>query len=100
VGSPFLKIPCGSVGLVFYSTNFHARAVFPQVFHNVAKKYDIMNDVMSAGVHRVWKEQFVSVLNPQPGMKLLDVAGGTGAIANQDVFLIGGIVFSCIYTFS
>ncbi len=52
-----------------------------QVFHNVAKKYDVMNDVMSAGVHRVWKEQFVSVLNPQPGMKLLDVAGGTGDIA-------------------
>jgi hypothetical protein len=40
-----------------------------EVFHNVAKQYDIMNDVMSAGVHRLWKEQFVGVLNPQPGMK-------------------------------
>ena len=47
----------------------------------VAKQYDVMNDVMSAGVHRVWKEQFVAALNPQPGMKLLDVAGGTGDIA-------------------
>ena len=52
-----------------------------EVFHNVAAKYDLMNDVMSAGVHRVWKEAFVRALNPQPGMKLLDVAGGTGDIA-------------------
>ena len=48
------------------------------VFHKVAKNYDIMNDVMSMGVHRVWKEEFVNMMRPQPGMKLLDVAGGTG----------------------
>jgi demethylmenaquinone methyltransferase/2-methoxy-6-polyprenyl-1,4-benzoquinol methylase len=56
-----------------------------EVFHNVANKYDVMNDVMSAGVHRLWKESFVNALNPQPGMKLLDVAGGTGT--NALIFL-------------
>ena len=53
------------------------------VFHKVAKRYDIMNDVMSAGLHRVWKDAMVSALNPRkdPGFKVLDVAGGTGDIA-------------------
>jgi ubiquinone/menaquinone biosynthesis C-methylase UbiE len=49
-----------------------------QVFHNVADKYDLMNDLMSAGVHRVWKDHFVTKLAPTPGTKILDVAGGTG----------------------
>ena len=48
------------------------------VFHNVADKYDLMNDAMSAGVHRIWKDHFVEQLCPDPGTKLLDVAGGTG----------------------
>ena len=51
------------------------------VFHNVANKYDLMNDLMSAGIHRVWKNEFMTVLNPTPGTTLLDVAGGTGDIA-------------------
>lgn len=51
------------------------------VFDSVAQKYDIMNDVMSAGLHRVWKNDMIAVLRPEPGMKLLDVAGGTGDIA-------------------
>ncbi|MFC3163245.1 bifunctional demethylmenaquinone methyltransferase/2-methoxy-6-polyprenyl-1,4-benzoquinol methylase UbiE [Ciceribacter thiooxidans] len=53
------------------------------VFHKVAKRYDIMNDVMSAGLHRVWKNAMVAALNPRkdPGYKVLDVAGGTGDIA-------------------
>jgi len=51
------------------------------VFHSVAGKYDLMNDVMSGGVHRLWKDEFVSTLNPHRAMKLLDVAGGTGDIA-------------------
>lgn len=50
------------------------------VFENVAAKYDLMNDVMSCGVHRLWKDQFVEMLNPGEGTKLLDVAGGTGDI--------------------
>ena len=48
------------------------------VFHNVADSYDVMNDAMSAGVHRLWKDHFVKTLDPRPGDKLLDVAGGTG----------------------
>ena len=51
------------------------------VFHNVADTYDLMNDVMSAGVHRVWKDYFVNKLDASPGNKCLDVAGGTGDIA-------------------
>lgn len=53
------------------------------VFHKVAKRYDIMNDVMSGGLHRVWKDAMISSLNPpkRPGFRFLDVAGGTGDIA-------------------
>jgi demethylmenaquinone methyltransferase/2-methoxy-6-polyprenyl-1,4-benzoquinol methylase len=51
------------------------------IFSSVARRYDLMNDLMSAGVHRLWKDQFVDWLNPQPGMAALDVAGGTGDIA-------------------
>lgn len=51
------------------------------VFDSVAVKYDLMNDVMSGGVHRLWKDAMVSWLAPRPGMKHLDVAGGTGDIA-------------------
>ncbi|NWG91355.1 MAG: class I SAM-dependent methyltransferase, partial [Parvularculaceae bacterium] len=51
------------------------------VFDSVAPKYDLMNDLMSAGVHRLWKAAFIDRLNPRPGETLLDVAGGTGDIA-------------------
>ncbi|MEM1105304.1 MAG: bifunctional demethylmenaquinone methyltransferase/2-methoxy-6-polyprenyl-1,4-benzoquinol methylase UbiE [Pseudomonadota bacterium] len=51
------------------------------VFSSVANKYDLMNDVMSAGIHRIWKHDTISQLNPQPGESLLDVAGGTGDLA-------------------
>ncbi|GFS93758.1 2-methoxy-6-polyprenyl-1,4-benzoquinol methylase, mitochondrial [Nephila pilipes] len=51
------------------------------VFSNVAAKYDLMNDVMSGGIHRVWKDYFIHTLSPTLGSKLLDVAGGTGDIA-------------------
>lgn len=51
------------------------------VFDSVAPNYDLMNDLMSAGVHRVWKSHLIDRLNPQPGEVLLDVAGGTGDIA-------------------
>ena len=51
------------------------------VFSNVARSYDLMNDLMSVGVHRLWKDAFVDWLNPRPGWTVLDVAGGTGDIA-------------------
>jgi demethylmenaquinone methyltransferase/2-methoxy-6-polyprenyl-1,4-benzoquinol methylase len=52
-----------------------------EVFSSVAKRYDLMNDLMSAGVHRLWKDAMVEWLNPQPGWRTIDVAGGTGDIA-------------------
>jgi demethylmenaquinone methyltransferase / 2-methoxy-6-polyprenyl-1,4-benzoquinol methylase len=51
------------------------------VFSSVARNYDLMNDLMSGGVHRLWKDAMVEWLNPQPGWHVLDVAGGTGDIA-------------------
>lgn len=52
-----------------------------KVFDNVAESYDRMNDAMSLGIHRLWKDHFVRVLDPPEDLKLLDVAGGTGDIA-------------------
>lgn len=51
------------------------------VFSSVASKYDVMNDVMSGGVHRLWKDAMMDWLAPRAGQKLLDVAGGTGDIS-------------------
>jgi demethylmenaquinone methyltransferase / 2-methoxy-6-polyprenyl-1,4-benzoquinol methylase len=90
------------------------------VFSNVAAKYDIMNDAMSGGMHRLWKDKFVRRVKPQPGEAILDMAGGTGDIAfrmaargaevtvcdiNQDMLDVGveramergvdGLVWSC-----
>src|ERR1700730_9455400 len=54
------------------------------VFHSVARRYDLMNDLMSVGLHRLWKDIMINALNPPRGdapFALLDVAGGTGDIA-------------------
>ncbi|MDQ2090539.1 bifunctional demethylmenaquinone methyltransferase/2-methoxy-6-polyprenyl-1,4-benzoquinol methylase UbiE [Marimonas arenosa] len=51
------------------------------VFGSVASKYDVMNDVMSMGIHRIWKDAMMDWLAPRPGQTLLDVAGGTGDIS-------------------
>ena len=74
------------------STHFGYREVAPgekqglvnEVFHNVAKRYDLMNDLMSGGLHRVWKNLMIETLNPPRGeasFRMLDVAGGTGDIS-------------------
>src|SRR5207248_9783319 len=55
-----------------------------EVFHSVAQRYDLMNDLMSAGLHRAWKNIMITTLNPPKSaapFALLDVAGGTGDIA-------------------
>ena len=52
-----------------------------QVFDSVAPKYDVMNDVMSLGLHRIWKRVFLNAIGPRPGDTLLDLAGGTGDIS-------------------
>ena len=53
------------------------------VFDSVASNYDLMNDLMSAGVHRLWKDAAAAKLNPRPGETILDVAGGTGDLARR-----------------
>lgn len=90
------------------------------VFSSVAAKYDVMNDAMSGGMHRLWKDRFVKRVKPQPHEAILDMAGGTGDIAfrmapsgasitvadiNQDMLDVGveralergldGLVWSC-----
>jgi demethylmenaquinone methyltransferase/2-methoxy-6-polyprenyl-1,4-benzoquinol methylase len=63
------------------------------VFHSVASRYDLMNDLMSAGLHRVWKDVMINALNPPCGdtpFTLLDVAGGTGDIAFRAAEAAGG----------
>ncbi len=51
------------------------------VFTRVANRYDVMNDLMSVGIHRLWKDAMMDWLAPRPGQRLLDVAGGTGDVA-------------------
>lgn len=55
-----------------------------QVFKSVADSYDAMNDVMSCGIHRIWKDELIKTLDPSPCTRLLDVAGGTGICFNID----------------
>lgn len=69
--------------------NFGERLVSPEektrrvgeVFSSVALRYDLMNDLMSGGMHRLWKDRFVARVKPRPGEKILDMAGGTGDVA-------------------
>lgn len=51
------------------------------VFDSVAPRYDVMNDLMSGGLHRLWKRYTLTVANPQPGDRVLDIAGGTGDLS-------------------
>src|ERR1700677_1708293 len=63
------------------------------VFDSVAPRYDLMNDLMSLGIHRVWKQIFISDLQPRPHHTLLDLAGGTGDISFGWLKRGGGPVF-------
>jgi demethylmenaquinone methyltransferase / 2-methoxy-6-polyprenyl-1,4-benzoquinol methylase len=70
-----------------------------QVFDNVASKYDVMNDLMSGGMHRLWKRYTLMVANAQPGHAVLDIAGGTGDLAlgfAKDVGATGTVVHTDI----
>ena len=57
------------------------KGVVKDVFNKVFKKYDLMNDLMSLGIHRIWKKDFITMINPSNKKKLIDVACGTGDIA-------------------
>lgn len=59
------------------------------VFDSVASKYDVMNDLMSAGLHRAWKRYTIAVANPQPGQQVLDIAGGTGDLSRAFARRVG-----------
>jgi demethylmenaquinone methyltransferase/2-methoxy-6-polyprenyl-1,4-benzoquinol methylase len=59
------------------------------VFHSVAARYDLMNDLMSGGVHRVWKRFTIEVSAVRPGNRVLDIAGGTGDLAMKFADLVG-----------
>jgi len=65
------------------------------VFDSVASRYDLMNDLMSAGVHRLWKGSLIAEVAPKPGERLLDVAGGTGDIATRYLAAGGGEAVIC-----
>jgi demethylmenaquinone methyltransferase/2-methoxy-6-polyprenyl-1,4-benzoquinol methylase len=78
-------------GVMTGSATFGFRDVPPEekprlvrgVFDRVARRYDLMNDLMSAGVHRLWKDAVAARLNPQPGEVIIDCAGGTGDMARR-----------------
>jgi demethylmenaquinone methyltransferase/2-methoxy-6-polyprenyl-1,4-benzoquinol methylase len=61
-----------------------------EVFRRVAQRYDLMNDLMSGGVHRLWKESLLDWLAPRPAMHLLDLAGGTGDVAMRFLSRVDG----------
>jgi len=66
-----------------------------RVFEAVAPRYDLMNDLMSGGVHRLWKAEMVRWLNPRPAQRLLDVAGGTGDVAERFLAVPGTGAIVC-----
>ena len=70
-----------------------------EVFESVAGKYDLMNDLMSLGIHRLWKRHFIAISNIQAGQRVLDLAGGTGDIAalvSKRIGSLGSVVLSDI----
>lgn len=69
------------------------KSMVRDVFASVAPRYDLMNDLMSLGVHRAWKRVFLTALGPRPGLSLLDLAGGTGDISFGWLKLGGGKVW-------
>ena len=71
------------------------KGLVQNVFDQVYNKYDLMNDFMSLGIHRLWKASLIDQLRPRPGMHLLDVAGGTGDIAVRFCDAGGGKVTVC-----
>ena len=68
--------------LIMNSKQFNNKErIVKKVFDEIFDKYDLMNDIMSLGIHRIWKKNFINLLNPQKNTKLIDVASGTGDIA-------------------
>ena len=87
--SAFTYVDQALVALPMDQVNFGDAVVTPEektrrvggVFSSVARSYDVMNDLMSGGMHRLWKDRFVAKVKPRPGESILDMAGGTGDVA-------------------
>ena len=71
------------------------RGMVRDVFDSVAARYDVMNDLMSGGVHRLWKAAMIDWIAPQPGQTLVDLAGGTGDISQRFLNAGGGNAIVC-----
>lgn len=105
--APTLPSPASGGGSGRGETDFGYRRVpeaakaplVREVFDSVAPRYDLMNDLMSAGIHRLWKDEMVRWLRPRPGQHLVDVAGGTGDVARRALPRLapeaGGSVIVC-----
>ena len=59
----------------------HNKKLVQKVFDSVVNEYDLMNDLMSFGIHRIWKKELIQMINPSTEQKLIDVGSGTGDIA-------------------
>ncbi|MGK0266352.1 MAG: demethylmenaquinone methyltransferase/2-methoxy-6-polyprenyl-1,4-benzoquinol methylase, partial [Maricaulis sp.] len=82
--TPHSAIPTETVPFGFEDVERTKKAgLVRSVFDRSARRYDLMNDLMSLGVHRAWKDMVMTRANPQPGEWLLDVAGGTGDLARS-----------------
>lgn len=108
-GQPAADTPAGGKGGVAAGGEgnwFGFRQVDPDaksglvrdVFGSVASNYDLMNDLMSGGIHRLWKDTLISMIAPRPDMTLLDVAGGTGDISFRFLGRGGGRAMVCDIT--
>ena len=101
--SPVASDPSGSLHTEEKTTHFGFRTVREEeksslvrdVFDSVASRYDLMNDLMSLGIHRLWKTALIDWLHPRSNMTLLDVGGGTGDIAFRFKEAGGGPVVVC-----
>lgn len=78
-----------------FNRNMSKKELVKDVFDSVANKYDLMNSLMSCGLHRIWKKKFISMIEPYQYYKLLDVAGGTGDIAMGFLDSGGGEAIIC-----
>ncbi|MGE4063804.1 MAG: bifunctional demethylmenaquinone methyltransferase/2-methoxy-6-polyprenyl-1,4-benzoquinol methylase UbiE [Rhodospirillaceae bacterium] len=82
--------PAGTTHFGYRTVDEHEKAHLVRgVFDSVASKYDLMNDLMSAGIHRLWKTAMVDWLAPRAGQSIIDVGGGTGDIATRILARVG-----------
>ena len=95
--APQQSSPSDITGIAMTNTHFGYQTVDEQdkvhkvahVFHSVANKYDVMNDLMSVGLHRLWKAFTIAHAGVRPGFKVLDIAGGTGDLAKAFASQVG-----------